>query len=84
MHIAKGSEDIANAYKYIDTVLSTEVQTQLMKPPYFMAPVNSKVALDDSLPVKNLNEMSKMIQHDWTKINPLRAEWITRFNKEVS
>ena len=84
MHIAKGSEDIANAYKYIDTVLSAEVQTQLMKPPYFMAPVNSKVALDDSLPVKNLSEMSKMIQHDWSKINPLRAEWITRFNKEVS
>jgi putative spermidine/putrescine transport system substrate-binding protein len=55
-----------------------------MKPPYFMAPVNSKVALDDSLPVKNLSEMSKMIQHDWSKINPLRAEWITRFNKEVS
>ena len=84
MHIAKGSEDISNAYKYIDTVLSTDVQSQLMKPPYFMAPVNTAVALDSSLPFKNLSAMKKMIQHDWSQINPLRAEWITRFNKEVS
>lgn len=84
MHIAKGSEDVANVYKYIDTVLSADVQAQLMKPPYFLAPVNAKVALDASLPIKSLSEMSRMVQHDWSKINPLRADWITRFNKEVS
>lgn len=84
MHLAKGAADPANAYKYIDTVLSANIQQQLMKPPYFMAPVNSETAVDDSLPLKNLSEMSAMVQHDWAKINPLRAGWIERFNKEVS
>lgn len=84
MHLAKGASDPDNAYKYIDTALSKGVQEQLMKAPYFMAPVNSEVALDDSLPIKSLSEMSGMVQHDWSTINPLRAGWIERFNKEVA
>ena len=84
MHIAKGAADVDNAYKYIDTVLQEKVQEQLMKAPYFMAPVNSDVALQSDLPLKSLSEMSGMVQHDWNKINPLRAGWIERFNKEVA
>ena len=84
LHIAKGAEEVDNAYRYIDTVLSVPVQSELMKAPYFMAPVNADVALDDSLPLKNLSEMSGMVQHDWSRINPLRAGWIERFNREVA
>jgi putative spermidine/putrescine transport system substrate-binding protein len=28
--------------------------------------------------------MARFVRHDWSKINPLRASWIERFNKEVS
>ena len=84
MHIAKGSSEVDNVYKYIDTVLSGKVQEQLMKAPYFMAPVSSEVTLEADLPLKNLSEMGSMVQHDWAKINPLRAGWIERFNKEVA
>ena len=34
--------------------------------------------------MKSLDEMSKFVRHDWSKINPLRASWIERFNKEVA
>lgn len=84
LHIAKGAEQADNAYRYIDTVLSAPVQEQLMKAPYFMAPVASDVVLDESLPLKDLSEMSGMVQHDWSTINPLRAGWIERFNREVA
>ncbi len=84
MHIAKGAADVDNAYKYIDTVLQAKVQDELMKAPYYMAPVSSDVTLEADLPLRNLSEMSGMVQHDWNKINPLRAGWIERFNKEVA
>jgi len=84
MHIAKGATEAANAYKYFDTVISAGVQAELMKPPYLFAPVNKDVALSADMPLKSLDEMSGFVRHDWTKINPLRAGWIERFNKEVA
>lgn len=84
LHIAKGAREVDNAYRYIDTVLAGPVQQELMKAPYFIAPVSADVKLDDSLPLQNLDEMRTMVQHDWAKINPLRAGWIERFNKEVA
>lgn len=84
LHIARGARDVENAYRFIDTALSGAVQEELMKAPYFMAPVSADVKLDDSLPLKRLEEMSAMVQHDWSKINPQRANWIERFNREVA
>ncbi|MBM3809779.1 MAG: extracellular solute-binding protein [Acidimicrobiia bacterium] len=84
VHIAKGSKEIDNAYKYFDTVISTAVQTALMQPPNNFVPVNREVKLSVNLPMANLDEMSKFVRHDWSKINPLRAGWIERFNREVS
>jgi putative spermidine/putrescine transport system substrate-binding protein len=84
MHLAKGTAEAANAYKYIDVVLSKEVQTELMKPPFNFVPVNTDVALTGELPMKSLDEMAGFVRHDWAKINPLRAAWIEKFNKEVS
>lgn len=85
LHIAKGSKNVDNAYKYIDTAISASVQQQLMADPYFMAPVNSAVDLSKAgLPIQSLAETKSMVQHDWAKINPLRAGWIERFNREVA
>jgi putative spermidine/putrescine transport system substrate-binding protein len=84
MHIAKNSTEVENAYKYIDTVISAPVQAALMQPPNNFIPVNSDVKLVDGLPMKTLDEMSRFVRHDWSKINPLRAAWIERFNKEVA
>jgi len=84
MHIAKGSKEAENAYKYFDTVISAPVQTALMQPPNNFIPVNRDVKLAADLPMASLDEMGKFIRHDWSKINPLRATWIERFNKEVA
>ena len=40
MHIAKGTAEMANAYKYLDLVVGREVQEALMKAPYNFLPVN--------------------------------------------
>ena len=84
LHIAKGATDVENAYKYLDIVAGKEVQEALTKPPYNFIPVNKDVPLPDYLPMKNLDEMSSFVRHDWAKINPLRAGWIEKFNKEMA
>lgn len=84
MHIAKGAAEPGNAYKYIDTVIGKEAQAGLIQPPWNFVPVNKEVALGPELPMKTLDEMAGFVRHDWTKINPLRAGWIERFNKEVA
>jgi len=84
MHIAKGSADAENAYKYFDTVVSKAVGDVLSKPPHNFIPVNKQVVLPPSLPMTSLDEMSTYIRHDWSKINPLRAAWIEKFNKEMA
>jgi putative spermidine/putrescine transport system substrate-binding protein len=83
MHIAKGATEPANAYKYIDTVISKDVQAALSKAPNFFIPANKEVELAN-LPMKSLDEMNQFVRHDWSKLNPLRPGWIERFNKEVA
>ena len=56
----------------------------LTKPPYNFIPVNKDVPLPDYLPMKSLDEMASYVNHDWAKINPLRAGWIEKFNKEMA
>ncbi len=84
MHIAKGSTELENAYKYFDVVLSKDVQAALAKPPYNFIPLNKDVPLPAEVPMKSLDEMSTFVRHDWAKINPLRASWIEKFNKEMA
>lgn len=84
LHIVKGAENVAEAYKYIDTAISPEVQTALQNAPYNMVPINTETVLAPTLDIKSLDELSKMVTHDWTKINPVRAAWIERFNKEIT
>ncbi len=84
LHIVKGAENIANAHKYIDTAISAEVQNLLQRSPYNMIPINKDVTFVDTLDVKSIDDLAKMVTHDWTKINPQRAAWIERFNKEIT
>lgn len=84
LHIVKGAENKDNAYKYIDTAISTPVQEALMQSPAGLLPVNKEVALAGDQPIKSIDDLAKFVTHDWTKINPLRAGWIERFNKEVT
>ena len=84
LHITKGAENKENAYKYIDTAISASVQEALLKSPAVMLPVNTEVPLSGNLPIKSVADLTKFVTHDWTKINPQRAAWIERFNKEVT
>jgi len=84
LHIARGSDNAANAYRYIDTVVSRGVQDALQKAPYNFVPVNTQVTLGAGLPMRSLDEMARFNTHDWSKINPLRGAWIERFNREMA
>lgn len=84
LHIAKGAENKDAALKYIDTAISADAQSKLQLSPYNMVPVNTEVKLSDNLDIKSLDEIKKMVSHDWNIINPQRAAWIERFNKEIT
>lgn len=84
LHIVKGSENVEAAHQYIDTAISAEAQSQLQLSPYNMIPVNKEVALSDALYIKSIDELADMVVHDWSVINPQRADWIERFNKEIT
>ena len=84
LHLAKGTTEVDNAYKYMDVVASKEVQEALTKPPFNFIPVNKDVPMPPDLPMKSLDEFGTYVRHDWSKINPLRASWIEKFNKEMA
>ena len=84
MHIAKGSRNVESAYKYIDTMISQQVQATLAQAPFFFVPVNTGVTPGADVPMRAISEITNFVSHDWTKINPLRAQWIARFNREMA
>ena len=60
------------------------MQNALQRSPYNMIPINKDVTYVDTLDIKSIDELAKMVTHDWTRINPQRAAWIERFNKEIT
>ena len=84
MHIARGSKNIEQSYQYIDTMISTPVQAALSQAPYFFVPVNTGVQPGADVPMRSIDELKNFVTHDWSKINPLRARWIDRFNREMA
>ena len=34
--------------------------------------------------MRSVADMSTFVTHDWTRINPQRARWIDRFNREMA
>lgn len=84
MHIAKGAKNLDQAYEYIDTVLTTPVQAALARSPYYLSPVNTDVDPGADVPMRSVADIDKFNTYDWARINPLRARWIDRFNKEMA
>jgi putative spermidine/putrescine transport system substrate-binding protein len=64
--------------------ISADAQSKLQLSPFNMIPVNKDVQLTPNLDIKSLDELSKMVTHDWNVINPRRAAWIDRFNREIT
>jgi putative spermidine/putrescine transport system substrate-binding protein len=86
MQIVANSAEPELAMRYIDTLLSPEVQTTLEAAPWVMTPTNAKVRLtgEQAKLAKDVTELQqKMVLQDWARIQAERPAWIERFNKEV-
>ena len=81
-------EDKELAYKWIDKLLSPEVQ-KFLGEKITLSPTNTKVDLDlDPAVVERMigeSTKNKLIKNmDYIKINELREGWIERFRREIS
>lgn len=74
------------AAAYIDTAISTEVQTKMVEMNSVL-PTNKNVAIPDAIAQKlggNLDEIFTKLEFlDWTTINKYRTEWVEQFDKTV-
>lgn len=85
MHIVKNSKNVDLAAAYINAAISPEVQTQMAEAPYMVAPTSSKAKFSKALAAyaADTKALEAMNGVDWSKLNPRRAEYIDRFNREV-
>ncbi|MEN9775830.1 MAG: hypothetical protein RL322_2900 [Pseudomonadota bacterium] len=85
MHIVKNSRNVDLAAAYINAAISPEVQTKMADSPYLVVPTSSKAAFSKGLRdyAGSMADVEKMNAVDWEKLNPRRAEYIQRFNREV-
>jgi putative spermidine/putrescine transport system substrate-binding protein len=85
LHIVKNSKNVELAAAYLNAAISPEVQTQMADAPYMVAPTSTKAAFSRALSAyaTNMAALEAMNSVDWSKLNPRRAEYIDRFNREV-
>jgi putative spermidine/putrescine transport system substrate-binding protein len=85
MHIVKNTKNADLAAAYINASLSPEVQQKMGDKPYLLAPTNVKVPYSAALQpyAKDAAQLETYHGVDWVKLNPRRAEYIDRFNREV-
>jgi putative spermidine/putrescine transport system substrate-binding protein len=85
MHIVKNSREVDLAAAYINAAISPEVQTRMADAPYFVAPTSTQAQFSKGLQAYagSMAEIEKMNVVDWEKLNPRRAEYIQRFNREI-
>jgi putative spermidine/putrescine transport system substrate-binding protein len=85
MHIVKNTKNADLAAAYINASLSPEVQQKMGDAPYLLAPTNAKVPYSPGLQhyAKDAAQLETYNGVDWVKLNPRRAEYIDRFNREV-
>ncbi|MBL8837179.1 MAG: extracellular solute-binding protein [Alphaproteobacteria bacterium] len=71
------------AYRYLDYLIATETQTNLVNE-FFITPVNRDVAIPESLrsqlPI-GVNELNQIMTWDWTAFNAQRDAVIDRWNR---
>lgn len=85
MHIVKNSKNVDLAAAYINAAISPEVQTQMADAPYVLAPTSTKAKFSKGLSAyaADSKALESMNSVDWAKLNPRRAEYIDRFNREI-
>jgi putative spermidine/putrescine transport system substrate-binding protein len=74
------------ALAYLNQALSAESQTLLATPPFFFGPTVQGIKVQPDLrgvvPAAP-EDLKRLVQIDWTQINPQRPEWINRWNREI-
>ena len=83
--VVKGAPNEELAQKFVNYVLSEEVQAEFAKS-LFDGPVNKKVKLSGAILDKIIygeEQISKLVKVDWEYINQKRDEWTERANKEI-
>ena len=87
IHIVKNSPNRDLAFALIEASMSPQVQSQLMEAPYLVVPTNMQVKMSgeiaESLAKDQAEMKSRFRFQDWKVINPNRAAWIERFNKDI-
>jgi putative spermidine/putrescine transport system substrate-binding protein len=85
MHVVKNTKNADLAAAYINAAISEDVQTRMGDAPYFIVPSNQKVKFAKGLQAqaKDMAELQTFKTVNWAKLNPRRAEYIDRFNREV-
>ena len=84
--IVKNNQDPKLVLDYLETVMSVDTQKALEANPGSAMPVNQKVPLTGAnlTVAKSVDDLvATSVLLDWTKFQPMRGEWITRFSKEV-
>ncbi len=84
-NVTANAGDKEASYKYIDFMLSPEVQLLLAKE-FFTAPTNRKVKVPDELkaaiPVSG-DDISKIVTFDWDYVAKNRSVMLDRWSKEI-
>ena len=86
MHIVTGAQRPDLAFEYIEGHITPEVQAAMEKAPNFVIPTNRKVPLTGAIVEKlarTPDDLSKLVFHDWAKINEVRSATMERFNREI-
>ena len=87
MYITKGSPYQDLAFKFIESMLSTQVQETMMREPFLITPTNTRVKFAGEvarvLGVDPAQITEKLVFQDWETINQQRSSWIERFNREI-
>lgn len=86
MHIPKNSRNVELAAAYINEAISPAVQTQMAAAPYMLVPTSTKAKFSPELEMyaTSMEDVENMNGVDWEALNPRRAEYIQRFNREIS
>jgi putative spermidine/putrescine transport system substrate-binding protein len=82
--VVKGGHDEPMAQKFVDYLLSADVQRALAEAGN--GPVNKTVQLPPALAARmpyGPADVNKLVTFDWSKINPLRDEWTKRWQRKV-
>lgn len=84
--IAKGTDNLEAAQKYVDYVLSEEAQTCNAQYTY-LAPVNSEVELSPEIAAKlpvGEGVLEGLKQADWAFVTTVRPDWTHRWTREIT